>query len=309
MLKLILNENMKLYSRAGQFIMIFILIGISVFTSIYTYKTTPQSLGDWKLQTEQKIQTEIELLKNPQIPDFQKSEVEKRIKLDKYALSHDISPITSVYEQVAKQASLLSIITMMAAVVAGGIVSNEFAWGTIKLLLIRPISRSKILLSKYLAAVMFALLLVIILLGSSFFTNGILYGFNNPVNPYLFIDSNGEVSQMNMVINTLQTYLLKSVEIVIYLTLAFMLSVVFRSNALAIGSTLVLVLLGPQLTSMFAQQTWSKYILFANTDLTMITLGSNPFNVTLPFSLLILGSYLLLFIAISWITFQKRDIA
>ncbi len=309
MLKLILNENMKIYSRVGQFIMIFILIGISVFTSIYTYKTTPQNVGDWRLQTEQKIQTATEVLKNPQIPNFQKSEVEKQIKLDRYALSHNITPNTSVYEQVAKQASLLSIITMMAAVIAGGIVSNEFVWGTIKLLLIRPISRSKILLSKYFAALMFALLLVLVLLGTSFLTNGILYGFNNPVNPYLFIDSNGEVSQISMVVHTLQTYLLKSVEIIIYLTLAFMLSVVFRSNALAIGSTLLLLLLGPQLTSMFAHQAWSKYILFANTDLTMITMGSNPFRVTLPFSLTVLSSYLLLFIAIAWISFQKRDIA
>jgi len=309
MLKLILNENMKLYSRVGQFIMIFILMGLSVFTSIYTYKTTPQSVGDWKVQTEQKIQTATELLNNPQIPNFQKSEVEKQLKLDKYALSHDISPNTSVYEQVAKQASLLSIITMMTAVVAGGIVSNEYVWGTIKLLLIRPISRSKILLSKYLTSLMFAFLLVIVLLGSSFVTNGILYGFNNPANPYLFIGPTGEVSQMSMVVHTLQTYLLKSVEILIYLTLAFMLSVVFRSNALAIGATLLLLLLGPQLTSMFAQHTWSKYILFANTDLTMITMGSNPFGVNLPFALTVLGSYLLVFITISWITFQKRDIA
>ncbi|MBC2725507.1 ABC transporter permease [Desulfosporosinus sp.] len=309
MLKLILNENMKLYSRVGQFIMIFILMGLSVFTSIYTYKTTPQSVGDWKVQTEQKIQTATELLNNPQIPNFQKSEVEKQLKLDKYALSHDISPNTTVYEQVAKQASLLSIITMMTAVVAGGIVSNEYVWGTIKLLLIRPISRSKILLSKYFASLMFAFLLVIVLLATSFVTNGILYGFDNSDNPYLFIGPTGEVSQMSMVVHTLQTYSLKSVEIVIYLTLAFMLSVVFRSNALAIGATLLLLLLGPQLTSMFAQQTWSKYILFANTDLTMVTMGSNPFGLTLPFSLTVLGSYLLLFITISWITFQKRDIA
>lgn len=309
MFKLIFNENLKLFSRASHILMFIILICISVITSIYTYKTTPISTGDWKVQTEQKNQTSSELLKNPQIPNYQKREVEKQLKLDKYALEHNISPSPSVFEQVAKQASLLSVITMMTAVVAGGIVSNEFVWGTIKLLLIRPINRSKILLSKYLTSVVFALFLVIVLLGTSFITNGILYGFNNPVNPYLYIDSNGEVAQMHMVLKTLQTYLLKSVEILIYLTLAFMLSVLFRSNALAIGVTLLLLLLGPQLISLFSQHVWSKYILFANTDLTLVTMGSNPYGVTLPFSLTVLGSYLLCFIAIAWTTFQKRDIA
>lgn len=308
MFKLVLNENMKLFSRASQSIMILILIVISVSTSIYTYKTTPQNAGDWKLQYEQKIQTASELIKNPQIPDFQKRELENQLKLDKYALSNNISPNTSVYEQVAKQATLLSIITIMAVVVAGGIVSNEFVWGTIKLLLIRPISRSKILLSKYLASLSFALLLVIVLLGTSFITNGFLYGFNNTINPYLYIDTRGEVSEMSMVVNVLQTYLLKSAEIIIFLTFAFMLSVVFRSNALAIGVTMLLLILGPQLTSMFVQQAWSKYVLFANTDLTVINMGSNPYGVALPFSLTVLGSYLILFITISWVTFQKRDI-
>ncbi|MFD2875395.1 ABC transporter permease [Paenibacillus rhizoplanae] len=36
-------------------------------------------------------------------------------------------------------------------------VAGEFTWGTIKLLLIRPWSRSKILLSKYISLVIFSL--------------------------------------------------------------------------------------------------------------------------------------------------------
>ena len=52
---------------------------------------------------------------------------------------------------------VLSLVTIFAVIIAADSVAGEFSTGTIKLLLIRPWSRSKILLSKYISLLLFIL--------------------------------------------------------------------------------------------------------------------------------------------------------
>lgn len=79
----------------------------------------------------------------------------KAITAIKYALENNI-PIAdeeeySSYEQLANQMFFISVfICLFMIVMAGTTISNEFISGSIRLLLIRPRSRSKILLSKIL---------------------------------------------------------------------------------------------------------------------------------------------------------------
>src|SRR5690625_7731056 len=81
----------------------------------------------------------------------------ERVEINNYYLEHDIQPSTyGAWQFVADNAGLLSIVSLLTIIVAAGIVANEFRWGTIKLLLIRPISRTKILASKYIAVLLFA---------------------------------------------------------------------------------------------------------------------------------------------------------
>ena len=54
---------------------------------------------------------------------------------------------------------------------------------------------------------------------------------------------------------------------------------------------------------------FAKYILFANTDLSQF-IGGEPFieGLTLPFSISVLVIYTVVFLVISFVTFNKRDI-
>ena len=58
---------------------------------------------------------------------------------------------------------LIILVTLFTVIIAGDMVAGEFTRGTIKLLLIRPASRSKILLSKYVTTLLFAATLLVIL--------------------------------------------------------------------------------------------------------------------------------------------------
>ncbi len=69
----------------------------------------------------------------------------------------------------------INIVTIFAVVIAAETVAGEFSSGTIKLLLIRPWSRSKILLSKYLTLLLFAVLFMALFLVWNFAVNWLFF--------------------------------------------------------------------------------------------------------------------------------------
>ncbi len=206
---------------------------------------------------------------------------------------------------VAGQAGLLFLVIIFSIAIAGGIMANEFAWGTIKLLLIRPANRSKILLTKYLTLIIFIIVLMTILLASAMFFHGILFIFTRhgivlPENPGTKIVFDFSFPKLIFL------YLLMFVEVLTYATIAFTLSAITKSNALSTGVTFFTMLLGPQLAMFIAEKPWSKYFLFSHTQLTQY-LKSLDLN-NLGFSLMIIVLYLAVFYWAGWTVFVKRDI-
>ncbi|GAA3891074.1 hypothetical protein GCM10022628_12240 [Anoxybacillus suryakundensis] len=94
-------------------------------------------------------------------------------------------------------------------------------------------------------------------------------------------------------------------------TFAFMISTVFRNQSLAIGLTTFSLFIGPQITYFLSLKfDWAKYILFANTNLAQYIDGMPLVKgMTMPFSLAVLLVYFVAFNAVTWWTFQKRDVA
>ncbi|MGO4110042.1 hypothetical protein [Paenibacillus sp. YAF4_2] len=95
-----------------------------------------------------------------------------------------------------------------------------------------------------------------------------------------------------------------------YVTIAFMISSAFRSSAMAIGFSIGIVFAGNILLNALQRYEWSKYLFFANTDLTQYMEG-RPFHdgMTLSFSIGVLAVYFLLFNLVSWLMFTRRDVA
>lgn len=308
MFKLIKNEKMKMFARKSTWMMMAFVIALTSVSSIVMYKMTPQAPENSRAVYEQQIRASQQALESPYLPEFQKQELEKTIKIYQYTLDNALPTAPSLWDQVEENSSLIVILAIFVSVIAANIVAGEFSQGTIKMLLIRPISRSKVLLSKYLAVMLFGVMMVVILFTVSVLVNGMLFGFNAPTKPFLYIGQLGNVIEVNMLYKTLESYVLKSVGIVMYATLAFMLAVVFRMNGLAQGITIVSIILGPQLASAFINYPWAKFLLFAHTDPSLIFAG-NPFGVSVVFSMAILAGYFMIMNIISWSWFAKRDIA
>ena len=118
------------------------------------------------------------------------------------------------------------------------------------------------------------------------------------------------MAETSMAIHYIVEYALASVNLLMMVTFAFMLSSVFRSSSLAIGLAIFLMFTGSQLTYILSQYDWVKYILFANTDLSVYFDGSPIIeSMTLGFSLMTLLVYFIVFLLLSWLLFTKRDVA
>ncbi|KUO63828.1 MAG: hypothetical protein APF84_14495 [Gracilibacter sp. BRH_c7a] len=307
MIKLIKNEMIKMFARKSTWVMIAFVIVLTSFSSIVMYKMSPEKPENSRVFYEQQIESSKQALETPFLPDYQKDELKKSIKINEYILENNLPMEPSLWEQVQDNSSLIVLIAIFISSAAATIVASEFSQGTIKLLLIRPLSRSKVLLSKYLAVMSLGLIMIVVLFIVSVVVSGLLFGFDGAAKPYLYIGSEGNVVEVDMVYKTMESYGLKSVAILMYPTLAFMLAVVFRTNALAQGLTIVSIILGPQVANALTDYSWTKYLLFAHTD-PSLTLSGNPFGVSFAFSILILGIYFVLMNSISWYTFRKRDI-
>ncbi len=99
-------------------------------------------------------------------------------------------------------------------------------------------------------------------------------------------------------------------------TLSFLVSTVFRSGSFAIGLSIFLLFGGQLLTGILSLMNypWVKYVIFMNLRLSDYLNGGNMFaraeqEMTLGFSLSVLAVYYVIFIAITWYIFKKRDVA
>ena len=206
--------------------------------------------------------------------------------------------------------SLVTVVALLAIVIAGGIVSSEFSQGTVKFLLINPVKRWKILMSKYFTVITVGYIMLCILFVVMIPITGLMLGFDGFSTPYIYV-SGGEVKEMPTLLYAAEQYLMKSVEMVVMSTLAFAISSLVRSTALAIGVSVFTMCIGstvPQLLGQFGQD-WARFLVFANTDLASISKGYSIFaQHSLTFAVGVLIAHMVVFLLTAWDGFTKRSV-
>ncbi|MFI8685527.1 ABC transporter permease [Rossellomorea sp. NPDC077527] len=315
MLSLIRNEWIKIFKRVGTYVMLGLLILIIGVTGAFTKYSDMKAkeMDNWKQELSAQVESDKQMLgENPELNKFIKKDTERRIAINEYRIENDIEPKVqeTTWTFVETNANIVLVVGLFAIIVAAGIVASEFSWGTIKLLLIRPISRTKILLSKYVTVILYGMSMLLLLFVVSLLLGLILFGGTDQSTHLAFVD--GKVVEQNIVGYLIKTYLLQTINIVMMATMAFMISAVFRSSSLAIGISLFLLFVGGNATSLLALKfDWAKYSLFANTDLTQYTGFTPPLvdGMTMGFSITMLVIYFIIFQALAFLVFNKRDVA
>lgn len=207
-------------------------------------------------------------------------------------------------------------VALFAVLLGGWMIASEFQQGTIRLLMIRPKTRMKILLAKFSAAL--GLSLVIYLLGSivNLVTNGIINGFGDFANPNYTI--NGSQAFLAYYIPKMLACMLP---IVMGFCVAFLLGVLLRNSAVAIVIPVV-AFIGCILMTFYVQMHpvalgWIAYTpipytwlsaFFTPSSFVQSIIDMNRASLSLPVGIAYLSVLSVVCAVLSVFVFRKRDI-
>ena len=237
-------------------------------------------------------------------------------EISKYVIENNVdvtktNDIRGIFSNFFNEYGLF--ILVMVIMIAGTIVSEEFNKGTIKLLLVKPYSRRKILLAKYITVLIMIVFAFVAVILMELVVGGIFYGYESlqiPVVNYSFISNS--LVEMNA-FAYLGIQILAQLPIVILLaTLAFAFSTIFTNSAVAIALPL-LGFMGSQVINMLAIQynvNFLKFFVTLNWDFSPYIFGNLPSmqGLTAGFSLAICIIYFFIMLIPTFIIFKKKNI-
>ena len=206
---------------------------------------------------------------------------------------------------------LFIIITIV--LIAGAIVSDEFNKGTIKLLLVRPFSRAKILLAKFITVILTVLFIMVVTVILQFVVGGIFFGFDSLSIPDIIYNHNtGKLMEVGILKSICFTGLGKLPIYILLGTLAFALSTIFNNTPVAITITLM-GYMASSIINQFAYYydiKWLKFFVTPNWDFTQFFYGKLPFieGLNIPFSITVCVVYFAIMMVVSFMVFKKRNI-
>ena len=214
------------------------------------------------------------------------------------------------WESFAVSSEYIIVVGVLVIVVAGLIVATEFSSGTIKFLLVSPVKRWKIVMSKYITVLSLSLMLTALLYLSSIVASLVVfggYGFDDVI---VRVEG-GIVQGISPFLPVLRDYGWAFVEVVVVATMAFALSSIMRSTAVSIGVGLFAYLSGTAIVELFSTFgiDFGRYILFANLDLPAIIEGASVFpNQTLIGAIVNIVVHMAVFVLAAWDGFVRREI-
>ncbi len=195
-------------------------------------------------------------------------------------------------------------------IIAAGIVANEFSNGTIKFLLINPVKRAKIFWSKYITCISLLVCTLVVFYIFYILFCMITCGTEGMGGVYLSY-ADGVAHEQSIILYSLKQYALAGVSLLTSITLAFTISSLMRSNAIAVAISLVIEFLGATITLFLYEfgHDWARYLVFSNTDLANISNGYSLFpGQTIGFALTVIAIYMVIYLLTAYDAFKKKEV-
>ncbi|WP_445488997.1 ABC transporter permease [Niallia sp. 03133] len=309
MIGLIQNELIKTFEKKMSWVFAILLIVALIGSGLLYQKVTDKQKGDtW----QESVQMEIKDLQDQQqkAPEEEKAMLSDQIAQKQWYLKEKVNPYPTNWSFMNELViALKSLVTLFVVIVCAGNISSEFSDGTIKQLLIRPHRRWAILVSKYIAMLIYALFLAVVLLVFGYIIGILFFGTGNFADK---IDAGMVAVSGGSHFFKLFAYYLPGLLMII--TIAFMLSTLFKNQAIAVGVGIFVLFSSSTiggLILMYANKyAWTKMLIFPHLDQTAFVMQDKILeNITMPMSIGILSVYYIIFMVITFVFFQKRDIS
>ena len=242
---------------------------------------------------------------------YLEEQAESRYILETGRDIHNTNSLKGILENFYAQFGIFLIVVVV--MIAGTIVSEEFNKGTIKLLLVKPYTRNKILIAKAITTLMMIIFIIVVTLVMQILIGGIIFGFDSLSEPVVAYNFNtNTMEEMNIFANLGVQTLTQLPMIILLATLAFAISTLFTNSTLAI----TISLLGYMAASIINQLAigydlqFMKYFVTMNWDLSIYANGALPYmeGMSMTMSIIICVIYFLIMMIPTFIVFKKRNI-
>ncbi|MGZ6971767.1 MAG: ABC transporter permease [Thermoanaerobaculia bacterium] len=329
MLGLIENEALKILRRKRFRI---ILIVLAAILSLVVFAQDRQQRNqrrdnptlDWRIGVEKRA-TELERRMNERrVPENFKRWMRYESGRLRYHLSRNLNPneITGpIFTRAFAGVGSVLLIPLLVAVFGADHVSSEFAEGTITLLLTRPVSRWKVLLSKVVAMGLFTTLTLLAAFFLAWGISGVAFGWSGwgaPIltgfrlggaSPAAGFDLSG-VRMVTLWQDAFAAWGLAWFSALAVGSITLLLSVVFRSAAAAMGTMMATLVGGTILSRIASDWDGAKWFFVTNLPLPDYYAGlPTPFEgMTLAFSVWVLFGWALAALAAAFVLFTRRDV-
>ena len=242
---------------------------------------------------------------------YLEDQAESRYILETGRDIHNTNTLKGILENFYSQFGIFLIVVVV--MIAGTIVSEEFNKGTIKLLLVKPYTRNKILMAKAITTLIMIIFIIVVTLVMQILIGGIIFGFDSLSEPVVAYNFNtNTMEEMNIFANLGVQTLTQLPMIILLATLAFAISTLFTNSTLAI----TISLLGYMAASIINQLAigydlqFMKYFVTMNWDLSIYANGALPYmeGMNMTMSIIICVVYFLIMMIPTFIVFKKRNI-
>jgi ABC-2 type transport system permease protein len=300
-----------------------------------------QSSGkkDWRVTLKEEIKQVEGQINNTQINNEEKERLNIDLMTKKYLLDKDIEPEYNSYDVTATKFirdlfNILGVIFLAVGITifSSDMVSGEYTPPTMKFLLTQPVSRGKVLLSKFIALTLSSSIIIVLIEIIVFLVVGFIFSFGNMDYPVAvgsrFVYDNAIASGMGqkvlkMVAGSttiipmwkylIQMFLLQILFIIASAAFAFLLSTIVKSSMVSMAINIVLIIAFTMFQSIPYVSKYVHYIFSTFGDPSMVLSGriatqfNNP-NITIGFTIGVLVIWTIVSYVISHVVFTKKDI-
>ena len=242
---------------------------------------------------------------------YLEDQAESRYILETGIDINNTNSLKGILENFYAQFGIFLIVVVV--MIAGTIVSEEFNKGTIKLLLVKPYTRNKILLAKAITTFIMVIFVIVVTIVMQILIGGIIFGFDSLLESVATYNFNtNTIEETNIFVNLGIQTLTQLPMIILLATLAFAISTTFTNSTLAITISLLGYMAGSiinQLAIAYNLQ-FMKYFVTMNWDLSIYANGALPYmeGMNMTMSIIICIVYFLIMVIPTFIVFKKRNI-
>lgn len=323
MVKLIKNELTKILKKKSLYVMIILLLVFILINNIL-YARSYSNKGDQYIQDAEEQNYELLEYKESleQLEKMNSEEEEaynivlKQIEKNQYIIDNEqnlnaIGNNRFVLRTIFAQYDIFIIIYII--MIAGTIMSEEFNKGTIKLLLIKPYSRTQIFFAKFITCVIILIASAVVLVLLQTLIGGIILDFSSLAVPIVeYNQETQDLQFMNLFAFIGLDFLARLPMYLIVLAIAFACSAILLNSATSIVIPIMLYIFSGTIEGFLngINAKWMRFIITLNWNFEAYLFGGKPeiSAFSFGFSSFICLLYFVVIIGAAYYNFKKRDI-